>query len=112
MDVAGIASFDREDAPLLAATAAIGIGSLLVLVADAEGLIAGALMVGGTAAFLWLTLQEVEVIDGRVIFSTIAMILGSVFVGFDITILFDFDGPLGAALFLFGAVGVRSSVIE
>jgi len=68
-------------------------------------------MVGGTAAFLWLTLQEVEVIDGRVTFSAIAMILGSVFVGFDILILFDFDGPLGAALFLFGTVGVRSAVV-
>ena len=112
MDIAGLVSFDREDAPLLAATAAIGVGSLLVMIADAEGLIAGGLMVGGTAAFLWLTLQEIDVVTGQVTLAAIAMILGSVFVGFDITILFDFDGPLGAALFLFGAVGVRSSVVE
>ena len=112
MDVAGLVSFNREDAPLLAATAAIGVGSLLVMIADAEGLIAGGLMVGGTAAFLWLTLQEIDVVTGQVTLAAIAMILGSVFVGFDITILFDFDGPLGAALFLFGAAGVRSSVVE
>jgi len=112
MDAVGLDAFDREDAPLLAATAAIAVGSLLVLLLDAEGPIAGTLMLGGTVAFLWQTLQDIADFDGGVVLSTIAMVLGSVFVGFDITPLFDFDGPLGAALFLFGAVGIRSAVVQ
>lgn len=111
MDVAGVGTFEREDIPLLVAAALIAAGSLLVVLAGAEGLIAGTLMVVGTLAFLWLTLQDITGIDGQVTTSTVAMILGSILVGFDIVLLFDFDGPLGAALFLFGAIGIRSSVV-
>ena len=113
MNVDGLVAVERDDVPLLAATAAIAIASLAVILFDAEGnLLVVPLLVGGTLAFVWLTLQQVPRVDPRVTVSSGAMILGSVLVAFDIGVFFDFDGPLGAALFLFGAIGLRGSLEE
>ena len=40
------------------------------------------------------------------------MVLGSVLVGFDVPNLFEFDGPLGAALFVYGAIRLLGYVDE
>lgn len=113
MDVDGLVAIESDDVPLLAATAAIAVGSLAVILFDAEGnLLVIPLLVGGTLAFVWLTLQRVTTYDPQVTVSAAAMVLGSVLVAFDIGVFFDFDGPLGAALFLFGAIGLRGYLDE
>jgi len=113
MNVDGLVAVERDDLPLLAATAAIAIASLAVILFDAEGnFLVVPLLVGGTLAFVWLTLQRVSAFDPQVTISAAAMIFGSILVAFDISIFFDFDGPLGAALFLFGAIGLRGYLDE
>lgn len=113
MDDEPLIAVDSDDLPLLAATAAIAIGSLAVILFDAEGnLLVIPLLVGGTLAFVWLALKRITRLDPQVTISSAAMILGSILVAFDIGIFFDFDGPLGAALFLFGAIGLRRYLDE
>lgn len=102
-----------DDLPLVGATVAIAFGSLFVIVGDAEGHLLSILsLVGGTVAFVWLVLQRIEPIEPRTAIPVSAMVLGSVLVGFDISNLFGFDGPLGAALFVYGAVRLISYVDE
>ena len=102
-----------DDRPLVAATVAIAVGSLFVIVGDAEGHpLSILLLVGGTVAFVWLVLQRIEPVELRTVIPVSAMVLGSVLVGFDIANLSGFDGPLGAALFVYGAVRLLSYVEE
>ena len=112
MDTASI-NIDPDDIPLVAATAAIAFGSLFVIVGDAEGHPVSILsLVGGTIAFVWLALQRIEPVEPRTAIPVSAMVLGSVLVGFDVPNLFEFDGPLGAALFVYGAIRLLGYVDE
>ena len=112
MDTASI-EIDSDDLPLVAATVAIAFGSLFVIVGDAEGHLLSILsLVGGTVAFAWFALQRIEPIEPRTAIPVSAMVLGSVLVGFDVPNLFEFDGPLGAALFVFGAIRLLGYVAE
>jgi len=104
---------EADDLPLVGATVAIAFGSLFVIVGDAEGHLLSILsLVGGTVAFVWFVLQRIEPVEPRTAIPVSAMILGSVLVGFDVPNLFEFDGPLGAALFMYGAIRLLSYVEE
>ena len=102
---------DSDDLPLVMATVAIAFGSLFVIVGDAEGHVLSILsLVGGTVGFVWFALQRIEPVEPKLAIPVSAMVLGSVLVGFDVPNLFEFDGPLGAALFVFGAIRLLSYV--
>jgi|APHM01.1.fsa_nt_gi hypothetical protein len=110
MDAASI-DIESDDIPLVGATIVIALGSLFVILGDAEGHPFSILsLVGGTVAFVWFALQRIEPVETRTAIPVSAMVLGSVLVGFDVPNFFEFDGPLGAALFMYGAVRLISYV--
>ena len=60
-----------------------------------------------------LVMQQVtEPVERRPRVPVWAMVLGSVLVGCDVPNLFEFDGPLGAALFVYGAIRLLGYVDE
>ena len=104
---------DPDDIPLVVATVAIAFGSLFVVVGNAEGHLVSILsLVGGTVAFVWFALQRIEPIEAKLAIPVSAMVLGSILVGFDVPNLFEFDGQMGAALFVYGAIRLLGYVDE
>lgn len=96
---------DPDDIPLLVATGLIAVGCVLLITGLGGGHpLVSVLVVGGTIAFVVLTLERVETVSRRVLGGAISMVLGSAFVSIEFALTFEFDGPIGAALFLFGAI--------
>ncbi len=113
MDTDGLFAVDPDDLPLLAAAGAIAIGSILVITDIGSGHpLVAMLLVGGTIAFVGFTLQRVPEYNGRIAVAAVTMVLGSALVAVEFDVGFDFDGPLGAALFLVGAVGLAKYLDE
>lgn len=105
MDTEGLFAVDPADIPLLVATGMIAVGCLLFITDTGRGHpLVSLLVIGGTIAFVILTLKRIPDRDLPVGVASLSMILGSVLVSVDIRLAFDFDGPIGAAFFLFGAV--------
>ena len=112
MDAVSV-DIESDDIPLVVATVAIAFGSLFVIVGNAEGHFLSILsLVGGTVAFVWFALQRIEPIEAKLAIPVSAMVLGSILVGFDVPNLFEFDGPMGAALFVYGAIRLLGYVDE
>lgn len=111
MDTEELFAVDPDDIPLLVATGVIGVGCILVITDIGYGhpLVAG-MVIGGTVAFVGLTFRRMPKRDLRATIAAASMILGSVLVGIEFRIAFEFDGPVGAALFLSGAVGISKYV--
>ena len=107
MDTEGLFAVDPDDIPLLGATFMIAVGCILLITDIATGHpLVPFLVVSGTIAFVALTFQRVPEPDLTVVAAGVGMILGSTLVSVDIPMAFDFDGPVGAAFFLFGAIGL------
>jgi len=96
---------DPDDIPLLIATGLIAVGCVLLISGLGDGhLLVSVLVVGGTIAFVVLTLERIETVTRRVLGGAISMVLGSTLVSIEFVLAFGFEGPIGAALFLFGAI--------
>lgn len=96
---------DPDDIPLLIATGLIAVGCVLLITGLGEGHpLVSLLVVGGTIAFVVLTVERIPAITRWVLGGAVSMILGSALVSIEFAVTFGFDGPIGAALFLFGAV--------
>ena len=107
MDTEGLFAVDPDDIPLLGATFMIAVGCILLITDIAAGHpLVPFLVVSGTVAFVALTLQRVPERDLTVVAAGAGMIIGSTLVSVDVPLAFDFDGPVGAAFFLFGAIGL------
>lgn len=105
MDTEGLFAVDPDDIPLLVATGMIAVGCILVITDTGMGHpLVPTLVVGGTVAFVALTLIRIPERGLGVGAAGLSMILGSTLVGIEFRLAFGFDGPIGAALFLFGAV--------
>lgn len=113
MDTEGLFAVDPDDIPLLVATGLIAVGCILVItdIGGGHPLVA-TMVIGGTVAFVALTFRRIPERDLRATVAAASMILGSILVGIEFSIAFDFDGPIGAALFLSGAVGISKYVDE
>lgn len=96
---------DPDDIPLLVATGLIAVGCVLLIsgIGDGHPLVS-VLVVGGTIAFVALVVERVPTVTNWVLGGAGSMILGSALVSIEFQLAFDFDGPIGAALFLFGAI--------
>jgi len=107
MDTEGLFAVDPDDIPLLVATGLIAVGCILLIFDVGAGHpLVSTLVVGGTIAFVILTLRRVEEYNLTVWSAAGGMVLGSILVSIEFTAAFEFDGPIGAALFLFGAIGL------
>jgi hypothetical protein len=107
MDSEGLFTVDPDDIPLLIATGMIAVGCILVILNIGAGHpLVPVLVTGGTVAFVALTLFRIPERNITVGAASISMILGSALVSIELPFAFDFDGPVGAALFLFGAIGI------
>jgi len=107
MDTEELFAVDPDDIPLLVATGMIAVGCILLITNIGSGHpLVPTLVVGGTIAFVALTLRRVPEQNLTVGATSVSMILGSALVSIDFRLAFDFDGPVGAAFFLFGAVGL------
>lgn len=107
MDTEGLFAVDPDDIPLLVATGMIAVGCILVIANVGTGHpLVPTLVVGGTIAFVALTLLRIPERNLTVWATSISMILGSALVSIEFPFAFEFDGPVGAAFFLFGAVGI------
>lgn len=105
MDSEGLFAVDPDDIPLLVATGMIAVGCILVITETGVGHpLVPVLVVGGTVAFVALTLFRVSERNLWIGVAALSMILGSTLVSVEFRLAFEFDGPVGAALFLFGAV--------
>ena len=107
MDTEGLFAVDPDDIPLLVATGMIAVGCLLLITGLGRGHpLIPALVIGGTVVFVALTLLRVPERNLTVGAAAVGMILGSALVSIEFGLVFEFDGPVGAALFLFGALGL------
>lgn len=107
MSTEGLFAVDPDDIPLLVATGLIAVGCVLLITDIGRGhLLVSVLVTGGTIAFVALTLLRVDERNTTVGVSAVSMILGSALVSIEFAVAFEFDGPIGAALFLFGAIGL------
>jgi len=107
MDTEGLFAVDPDDVPLLVATGMIAVGCLLLITGFGMGHpLIPALVIGGTVAFVGLTLLRVPERNLTVGAAALSMVLGSGLVSIEFGLVFEFDGPIGAALFLFGALGL------
>ncbi len=96
---------EPEDIPLLIATGLIAVGCVLLISGLGGGHpLVSILVVGGTVAFVMLTLERVQTVGKWVGGAAASMILGSALVSIELPLGFEFEGPIGAALFLFGAI--------
>jgi len=96
---------DSEDIPLLIATGLIAVGCVLLITGLGDGHpLVSILVIGGTIAFVVLTLERVHTTDKWATAAAVSMVLGSTLVSIEFQLAFEFDGPIGAALFLFGAI--------
>jgi len=113
MDSEGLFAVDPDDIPLLVATGMIAVGCILYItdIGRSHPLVS-LLVIGGTIAFVALTLQRIPERTVTIGVGAASMILGSVLVSIDIRFAFDFDGPVGAAFFLFGAVELAKYIDE
>jgi len=113
MDSEGLLAVDSDDVPLLVATLMIAVGCLPIIIdLGGDHPLAAVLVISGTVAFVMLMFQRVAERNPTVIVAGISMILGSVLVSVPIPHVADFDGPVGAALFLFGAIRLSEYVDE
>jgi hypothetical protein len=107
MDTEGLFAVDPDDIPLLVATGMITVGCLLLITGLGSGHpLVPVLTIGGTVAFVALTLFRIPERNVTVGAAAISMILGSTLVSIEFRLAFEFDGPIGAAFFLFGAIGL------
>jgi len=107
MDTEGLFAVDPDDIPLLVATGMIAVGCILVILdIGASHPLVPTLVIGGTVAFVALTLFRIPERNLTVAAAAISMILGSTLVSIEFQFAFEFDGPVGAAFFLFGALGM------
>ena len=107
MDTEGLFAVDPDDIPLLVATGMISVGCLLLITGLGNGHpLIPALVIGGTVAFVALTLFRIPERNLTVGAAVISMVLGSTLVSIEFGLAFEFDGPVGAAFFLFGALGL------
>ncbi len=98
-------AIDPDDIPLLIATGLIAVGCVLLISGLGDGhLLVSVLVVGGTIAFVILTVERIQPVTRWVLGGAVSMILGSALVSIEFALTFGFDGPIGAALFLFGAI--------
>ena len=105
MDTEGLFAVDPDDIPLLVATGMIAVGCILVITeTGGSHPLIPTLVVGGTVAFVALTLFRIPERGLDVVGAALSMILGSTLVSIEFRLAFEFDGPIGAALFLFGAI--------
>jgi len=105
MSVEELYAIEPDDIPLLIATGLIAVGCVLLISGLGGGHpLVSILVVGGTVAFVILTLERVQTVDKWVGAAAASMILGSALVSIEFPLAFEFDGPIGAALFLFGAI--------
>ena len=96
---------DPEDIPLLIATGLIAVGCVLLISGLGDGHpLVSILVVGGTIAFVILTIERAQTVDKWVLGAAVSMVTGSALVSIEFQSAFGFDGPIGAALFLFGAI--------
>lgn len=113
MDTEGLFAVDPDDIPLLAATFAIAVGCVLVIADIGRGHpLVALLVIGGTVAFVGLTFRRVDEMDFTVGTAAVSMIFGAALVGIEVPFAVGFDGPIGAALFLFGAIRLSEYVDE
>jgi len=104
---------DPDDIPLLIATGLIAVGCVLLISGLGEGhLLVSVLVVGGTIAFVVLTVERMQTVSRRVLGGAVSMILGSALVSIEFPLAFGFEGPAGAALFLFGAIVLSRQLDE
>lgn len=107
MDSEGLFAVDPDDIPLLVATGMISVGCLLLITGLGNNHpLVPALVVGGTVAFVALTLFRIPERNLTVGVAILSMVLGSALVSIEFGLAFEFDGPVGAAFFLFGALGL------
>jgi len=105
MDTEELFAVDPDDIPLLIATGLIAVGCVLLISGLGEGhLLVSVLVVGGTIAFVVLTLERIPELTRWVLSGAASMVLGSALVSIEFPLAFGFEGPAGAALFLFGAI--------
>ena len=96
---------DPDDIPLLIATGLIAVGCVLLITGLGDGHpLVSTLVVGGTIAFVVLTIERASTVDNWTLGAAVSMILGSALVSIEFQLAFEFGGPIGAALFLFGAI--------
>jgi len=107
MDTEGLFAVDPDDIPLLVATGMIAVGCILLITdIGTNHPLVPAFVVGGTVAFVALTLFRIPERNLTVGAASLSMILGSGLVSIEFRLAFEFDGPIGAAFFLFGAIGL------
>jgi len=105
MDTEELFAVDPDDIPLLIATGLIAVGCVLLITGLGEGhYLVSVLVVGGTVAFVILTLERIETITRWLLGGALSMVIGSALVSVEFPLAFGFEGPIGAALFLFGAI--------
>lgn len=96
---------DPDDIPLLIATGVIAVGCVLLITGLGDGHpLVSVLVVGGTIAFVVLTIERASTVDSWTVGAAVSMILGSALVSIEFQLAFEFGGPIGATLFLFGAI--------
>ena len=87
---------DPDDIPLLIATGLIAVGCVLLITGLGEGHpLVSLLVVGGTIAFVVLTVERIPAITRWVLGGAVSMILGSALVSIEFAVTFGFDGPIG-----------------
>ena len=107
MDSEGMFAIDPDDIPLLVATGMIAVGCILLITGIGNGHpLVSSLVIGGTIAFVALTVLRIPERNLTVVAASISMILGSTLVSIEFSATVAFDGPIGAAFFRFVSLGL------